>query len=130
MTKQEILALSISDLEQEIAQRIFGLFIFHELKDGKMYVGRDPLHHEWQELPKYARDIVAAKSATDALMRTDQRWDVHISCYSAFGEPKYRVEMINWFWLHRSPWTILVDAATEEEARARAALVAYWRMKQ
>jgi hypothetical protein len=82
-------------------------------------------------LPNFAGDIKAAKAVSEAMMRTDPgagtHWDVHIACYGAYSvEPVYQVDMYQWGAGRRN---VTARAETEERARALAALMAYWSMK-
>lgn len=126
--------LSIEDLEFDIALRIFNFHIFYEKSDGKRYVSHNPYRHEWQELPKYARDIVAAKAATDAMLQRGWTMDLE-SFLTTEGEPTYNIRLQylrkqangdGWFVADE----VTVATATEEEARARAALMAHYRNKE
>lgn len=111
MTEAEILALPIDKLERAIGEQIFELNIF------------------FQALPKYARDIGAAKSATDAIAFSRPSMLVRIDCSRWCGKFVYSVEIVGWIWPKPGDMHVRVEAATEEEARARAALMAHWRMK-
>src|SRR5262245_28984668 len=125
MTDEEILALSIADLEREIAKRIFDLTI--HARDGNSYVARFGLREG--ELPQYAHDIRAAKRATDTVLYGWPGLGLNVYFgYSTEG-PRYSATIAGVTFPGAREVHVRVEAATEEEARARAALMAYWRMK-
>lgn len=126
MTDEEILALSITDLEREIAEQIFDLAIHHD-RDGKPYASRFGLR---EELPRYARDIKAAKRAMDVIVRDRPGLGAHVHYgYSPEGF-RYAAGVIGVIFPGAREVNVRVEAATEEEARARAALMAHWRTKE
>jgi hypothetical protein len=130
MTDEEILALSIKDLEWDIADKMLGLFIHQEQRDGKLYISRSPMCHQWQELPKYARDIKAAKVATDAVLATWSSLGLNVLCgYGPEGRV-YSATIGGVIFPGAREVHARVEAKTEEEARARVALMAYWQIKK
>jgi hypothetical protein len=130
MTDEEILALSIEDLEWNIADKMLGLHIHQEQTDGKLYISRSPMCHQWQELPKYARDIKAAKVATDAVLATWFSLGLNVYCGYGPDGRLYSAVIGGVIFPGAREVCARAEAATEEEARARAALMAYWQIKK
>jgi len=85
-----------------------------------------PIKQQFGPPPDFAGDIKWAKAATDAILKSGAYWDCHVHCYGA-PLPDCLVVMINWTDAGRR---VEGRAETEEKARARAALRAYWSTKE
>ena len=125
MTDAEILALSITELEHAIAKQIFELTIYHDL-NGQPYARRFGLR---EELPRYARDIKAAKRAMDVIVRGRPGLGAHIHYGLSPEGFRYAAGVIGVIFPGAREVNVRAEAVTEEEARARAALMAHWRIK-